>query len=108
MTISLRRRLLIVLLCAVSGAWVFLATANYIDSRHEIGELLDAELVQSAMVLLALSDHELMEQRLTGPTAISIDDNTVAPEDGLTHKYEKKLAFQVWLGDATLASASRM
>ena len=106
MTISLRRRLLIVLLCAVSGAWVFLATANYIDSRHEIGELLDAELVQSAMVLLALSDHELMEQRLTGPTAISIDDNTVAPEDGLTHKYEKKLAFQVWLGDATLAIRS--
>ena len=106
MTISLRRRLLIVLLCAVSGAWVFLATANYIDSRHEIGELLDAELVQSAMVLLALSDHELMEQRLTGPTAISIDDNTITTQDGLTHKYEKKLAFQVWLGDATLAIRS--
>ena len=85
---------------------MFLATANYIDSRHEIGELLDAELVQSAMVLLALSDHELMEQRLTGPTAISIDDNTIAPQDGLTHKYEKKLAFQVWLGDATLAIRS--
>ena len=106
MTISLRRRLLIVLLCAVSGAWVFLATANYIDSRHEIGELLDAELVQSAMVLLALSDHELMEQRLTGPTTIAIDDNSITPKDGLTHKYEKKLAFQVWLGDATLAIRS--
>jgi two-component system, OmpR family, sensor kinase len=106
MTISLRRRLLIVLLCAVSGAWVFLATANYIDSRHEIGELLDAELLQSAMVLLALSEHELMEQRLTGPSTISIDDNMAAALGGLTHKYEKKLAFQVWIGDSTLALRS--
>ncbi len=106
MTISLRRRLLIVLLCAVSGTWVFSATANYIDSRHEIGELLDAELVQSAMVLLALSDHELMEQRLTGPTSLSIDDSITGNEKGLTHKYEKKLAFQVWLGDSTLAIRS--
>ena len=85
---------------------MFLATANYIDSRHEIGELLDAELVQSAMVLLALSDHELMEQRLTGPSTISINDNVITAGDGLTHKYEKKLAFQVWLGDATLAIRS--
>lgn len=106
MTISLRRRLLIVLICAVSGAWVFSATANYIDSRHEIEELLDAELVQSAMVLLALSDHELMEERLTGPGTISIDDNIAAAGERSIHKYEKKLAFQVWLGGSTLAIRS--
>lgn len=106
MTISLRRRLLFVLLCAVSGAWVFSVTANYIDSRHEIEELLDAELVQSATVLLALSDHELMEERLTGPNTISIDDSIISTGNTSNHKYEKKLAFQVWLGGSTLAIRS--
>lgn len=103
---SLRRRLVIILLCTLSGVWLFSATANYFDSRHQIEELLDAELAQSAQVLLALSDHELMEERLSGPTTITIDEEQFIPRSELRHRYNKRLAFQVWLGDSTLALRS--
>jgi len=103
---SLRRRLIIILLSALSGVWLFSATANYFDSRHEIEQLLDAELAQSAEVLLSLSSHELMEERLSGPTTISIDEDRILASAVPVHKYAKRLAFQVWLGDSTLALRS--
>lgn len=103
---SLRRRLVIILLSTVSGVWLFSATANYFDSRHEIEQLLDAELAQSAEVLLSLSSHELMEERLSGPTTISIDEDRVFAKAIPVHKYAKRLAFQVWLGESTLALRS--
>lgn len=104
---SIRRRLLVILLCAISAVWTFSATTYYLDSKHEIEALLDAELTQSAIVLLALSDHELMEERLaTGPGTITLDDNFIRETNKLERKYDKKLAFQVWLGDSTLAIRS--
>jgi two-component system sensor histidine kinase QseC len=104
---SLRRRLLIILLVTLSGVWLFSASANYFDSRHEIEELLDAELTQTAGVLLALSKNELMQERLaTGPTTIAIEEHMIAGKADPAHKYGKRLAFQVWLGDSTLALRS--
>ena len=104
---SLRRRLIIILMCTLSGVWLFSATANYFDSRHEIEQLLDAELAQSAEVLLSLSSHELMEERLSGPTIFSIDEDRIFATATPIHKYAKRLAFQVWLGDSTLALRSK-
>lgn len=103
---SLRRRLLFILLGTLSGVWLFSATANYFDSRHEIEQLLDVELAQSAKVLLSLSSHELMEERLSGPTTITVDEDRILSETSPIHKYAKRMAFQVWLGDSTLALRS--
>lgn len=79
---SLRRRLLLLLLGTVALAWVITALWSYFEARHEIEEIFDAQLAQSARVLLAQAHHE--------PEEIDIDQRS------LGHKYERKIAFQVW------------
>ena len=62
MGFSIKRRLLVGLL-SITAIVIILATINnYFDTRHEIEELFDAQLVQAARSLLALSSHELHEQ----------------------------------------------
>ncbi|BAU48742.1 histidine kinase [Sulfurifustis variabilis] len=97
--ISLRRRLLVILLALFATAWVVLAAFSYRNARHEIEELFDAELAQSARVLLALTQHELDEP---GEMDVGAELGAI-PADGVVgHRYEKKIAFQVWLGDRLL------
>ncbi len=60
--ISLRRRLLLILLWSFAAAWLLLAAMSYFSARHEIEELFDAQLAQSARVLLGLTLHELEEE----------------------------------------------
>lgn len=79
---SLRRRLLLLLLGTVALAWIATALWSHFDARHEIEEIFDAQLAQSARVLLAQAHHE--------PEEIDIDQRP------LGHKYERKIAFQVW------------
>jgi two-component system sensor histidine kinase QseC len=97
--ISLRRRLLVILLSLFATAWVVLALFSYRNARHEIEELFDAELAQSARVLLALTQHELNE-----PDELNDDAElgTISVDGGTGHRYEKKIAFQVWLGERLL------
>lgn len=98
---SIRHRLLITLLGVVVLAWLATSLLVYIDARHETGELFDAQLAQSARVLLAISEHELQEQQAYR----AIDGKPRAAETvripdpalrGPHHEYEHKLAFQVW------------
>jgi len=99
---SLRNRLLIIISVTGLVTWLMAATIIYIDSRREIEELLDAELAQIAKVLLTLSNHELHEEMFfRGNAAIPLE--TI---DTLTHRYEKKLAYQVWLNQDQLALVS--
>jgi two-component system sensor histidine kinase QseC len=86
--ISIRRRLLVLVMVAVVGLWVITAVMSYIKTHHEIDELFDAQLVQSARVLLAQTAHDTEE------TEIEYDDQY--------HKYEKKIAFQIWNKDNEL------
>ncbi len=107
-SISIRRRLLATLLSVVAFSWLITALVVYFDSRHEIEELFDAQLAQSARVLLAMSEHELAEQQIyqsmvggngfTESIEISYEGAT-----GIGHEYEDKLAFQVWTSDHHLA-----
>ena len=107
-SISIRRRLLATLLSVVAFSWLITALVVYFDSRHEIEELFDAQLAQSARVLLAMSEHELAEQQIyqsmlggdgfTQSVEISYEGAT-----GIGHEYEDKLAFQVWTSDNHLA-----
>jgi len=104
---SIRRRLLVILLCTLGGIWLFSATANYFDSRNEIEELLDAQLRQAAEVLLALSDHELQEEQAShAPGTISVEDYELPAKDGSPPKYARGVAFQLWVKDSVLAIRS--
>lgn len=98
---SLRAKLLLLLLAIISAAWMATAVYIYIDAHHEIDELFDAQLAQSAQVLLAQASHDLKDRRE--------DDDDVAMEmAGAGHKYERKIAFQIWdkHGRLLLRSAS--
>jgi two-component system sensor histidine kinase QseC len=104
---SIRRRLLIILLFMLGGIWLLSATANYFDSRNEVEELLDAQLKQSAEMLLVLSDHDLMAKRAAnGVTTISAGDFVLPDEEEVIKKYTKSLAFQVWIDSSILAVRS--
>ncbi|MFN3397700.1 MAG: ATP-binding protein [Sulfurimicrobium sp.] len=86
---SLRAKLLLLLLGAVAVTWLAIALFTYFDTRHEIDEIFDAQLAQSAKVLLAQATHEIREQQgVHGGVAAEIKTGD--------HKYERELAFQVW------------
>jgi two-component system sensor histidine kinase QseC len=96
--ISLRRRLLSRLLTLFLLTWALLAALSYFAARHEIEELFDAELAQSARVLLSLTHHEFQEEEGKNgqPSVIGAG----------AHPYEEKIAFQVWRGEALLLRSS--
>ena len=55
---SLRRQLLLLVLGAVASIWIATAIVSYVDARHELDELLDAHLAQSASLLIAQAGHD--------------------------------------------------
>ncbi len=77
---SIRGRLLAALLGALACVWLGIAAYSYVDARHEIGEILDAHLAQSASMILS--------QAGQAPGAAD-----TAPA---LHKRARKVAFQVW------------
>ena len=81
-TFSLRGRLIALFLLATTVTWAAAAFLSYVDARKEIGEMMDAQLAQSAEILLAQAGHEL-------------DDVPVA-ETPAGHRYGRKVAFQIW------------
>ncbi len=106
--LSIRHRLLATLLSVVAFSWLITALVVYFDSRHEIEELFDAHLAQSARALLAMSEHELAEQQIYqsmvgGDGFTESIEIPYADTSGPGHEYEDKLAFQVWTSDKHLA-----
>jgi len=79
---SIKRRLLAGLLLTTVLAWSVALFWSYRDTRHELNELLDAYLAQSASLLIAQLGHEPEE----------IDTEHVPT----LHRYSRKVAFQVW------------
>lgn len=96
MNLSLRRRLLLTLLTITAVIWAISTYTSYRDARHEIGELFDAQMAQSARTLLSVAGHELAE--LSGAPLDSTHIH-FSGESSLTasgHRYEHKLAYQLW------------
>ncbi|HJW04025.1 MAG TPA: sensor histidine kinase N-terminal domain-containing protein, partial [Azospira sp.] len=87
---SLRLRLVIGVLLAVAIAWTAVGLVAYREARHEAEELLDAHLAQSATLLFAFLGDEAMEVN----------------EHLAQHRYDKKVAFQVWQGEQLLTHSS--
>ena len=88
---SLQWRLTLSLLLATGLVWVVVLALTWQETQHELTELLDAHLAQTASILVAQAgdDHD--------------DDFTVAP---VLHKYQPRVAFQVWHEGALMARSS--
>jgi two-component system sensor histidine kinase QseC len=85
---SIRSELLALLLVAVAVTWIATAVVSYLDARHELDELLDAHLAQTASLLIAGLEHEAEE--------IDVEH---APQ---LHRYSRRVAFQFWENGTTL------
>ena len=79
---SLRQRLLLLVLGAVASVWIAAVIFTYYDARHELNEVLDAHLAQASTLLVAQSIHEL--------------DEVDTEHTPMLHKYSRMVAFQVW------------
>src|SRR5512143_383943 len=85
---SIRAELLGLLLAAVTVAWIVTAVVSYFDARHELDELLDAHLAQTASLLMTQLGHETEE--------IDVEH---LPQ---LHRYGRRVAFQLWENGTTL------
>lgn len=88
---ALRRRLLVRLLGGVSVCWLGMMVWSYIDTRHEVNELMDTQLVVEAHTLLAIAAHEA-------------DEMTPFEDEHNYEDYEnlKNFRFQLWVNDGRL------
>ena len=62
MTVSIRKRLLFLLVGVIGSLWAIVTWQVYIETQHEVEELFDAQLAQSARVLFGLIKHEIEDQ----------------------------------------------
>lgn len=85
---SLRRRLIVLLLGGVSIAWLITMVFSYMDVNSEVDELFDAQLVQAAQTLIALTSNDA--------------ENDVEDTRETIRKYQRRLRFQIWGADGQL------
>lgn len=107
---SLHRRLLLVLLLILGTTFTLNALVGYFGTTHEMDELFDAQLIETARVLdgvldqpAASADWDALGRALTGTLHDAPADSAAGsamPGDG--HEYERKLALQVWTADGQL------
>ncbi len=92
---SLRKRLLVYLVCATSCVWGISAWMSYLKTKEEVSQLFDAQLAQSAGVLHAFVESMLHQGSLSehwdATNASDLLDN-----HKLTHKYARRIAFQIF------------
>jgi len=92
---SVRCQLLILLLTAVSVAWIAAASLSFRDARHEVAEVLDAHLAQTASLISVQREGDE-------------DDDAVDTEHApVLHRYGRRVMFQVWKNGTTLGLHSQ-
>lgn len=79
---SLQRRLLLGALAVVLLLWCFTSAYVWWEAQHEVDELLDAHLAQSAALLVAQGAHG--------------GDDGEGADAPLLHPYARRVIFQVW------------
>lgn len=92
--LSLKSRLLILLLGSITSLWILFGILIREEVRHEAEEVFDANLVQTAKLLLTLVEGELAEakeHRWHLVTPYQLDE--IAQQ---FHHYEHKVAFQIF------------
>lgn len=95
---SLKRRLLLGILGAVTLIWLLTALVSFLDARSEIDKLLDAHLAQSASLLLVQSS-SLLEQDDDDDdddAILELFDDIATEHVPLQHRYNRQVVFQIW------------
>lgn len=83
---SLQARVLLLVMGAAGLLWIAVAAMTWVDTRHELDELLDAHLAQSAALLVAQQVRELEN-----------DEHDKSGIDApVLHRYAPRVAFQVF------------
>lgn len=82
---SLRLRLVLLLSVGLGVAWLLAVWFTHLEAREEINRIFDAQLAESAQVLLGTTRHEIHERIEHGETEIQA-----------SHEYEQKQTFQIW------------
>jgi two-component system sensor histidine kinase QseC len=85
---SLARDLLYFLIGSMALAWVATIVGSYLEARHELDELLDAHLTQTAALLIVHADQKS-----------GMVDAEHTPQ---LHRYQQRVAFQLWQDGVTL------
>ncbi|MDH3975775.1 MAG: ATP-binding protein [Deltaproteobacteria bacterium] len=97
MNSSIRNRLLIILLSAVTVAWLLSAITSYFEFSYEVQQLFDAQLEQAAKVILSVSKHEVKEHSENSNAFIpKVGDIEIDKKEFLGHPFKNKIAYQVW------------
>ncbi len=91
---SLRKRLLVYLLCSSIFTWGLTAIVTYSKTRDEVSKLFDAQLAQSAGVLHAFVESMLHQGSLSEHWDSSHGSDMLESHK-FTHKYARKIAFQI-------------
>lgn len=110
---SLTRTLTVMVASMVLLIMLITASWGFYVSNHQLEELFDAELAQSTRIVQGLvqhlSDTQSQEQLATilsktlklPQSALSESEEDEILPDGSGHKYEKKIAFEVWSPERT-------
>jgi two-component system sensor histidine kinase QseC len=109
-TYSGRRRLVAATLLCMVLIFTGIGVASNLVARHESEELFSARLATSARVLEGLMAQALASATLTHPLVVTLprELETASGDEAETfgHRYETKVAFQVWRDDGTLLAHS--
>ncbi|MGV6477407.1 ATP-binding protein [Azotobacter vinelandii] len=111
---SIRARTLFLVLAVLAFTLSLISYKSYRDAQHEIEELFDAQLAQTARLLAGLVGREMLEREREEVQAMLDEALAMQTLPGghaalsLGHRYEGKLAFQVFdeRGELILHSAS--
>jgi len=96
---SIRRRLLIALMLVITATWFGVGIKVNFDAHHEVEEVYDANLAQTAQMLVGLMIHEIEERQSNPIGSINIDAM-------IEHPYETKIAMRVRYPNSTEALRS--
>lgn len=100
---SIKRFLLLAVISLITVAWLLSAVFNFHASREQVEELFDAELAQMSRILQSVMNNHIRANSETFSPSLNYLDKDLLLEtfghqefNERGHKYEKKLAFQVW------------
>jgi two-component system sensor histidine kinase QseC len=105
---SIRRYLLVTLLAVAAVSMAVTGWWSYREAAHEVEELFDAQLAQSARVLMATlasrplrvdgNDRDTVVFPAWRPEGDAMAEQSTRNVAAMGHKYETRLAFQLWEG----------
>ncbi|HEY0586282.1 MAG TPA: sensor histidine kinase, partial [Pseudoduganella sp.] len=103
---SVRRRLVAATLLCMLLIFLGIGIGARSVARHESDELFSARLATSARVLEALVARQLEDATVSQPIIIALphelETSTSDEPEVFGHRYETKIAFQVWSSEGAL------